>query len=101
MAEPGTVTFTVSAGDGSGEKRTITIKQEGQFGIGIHLEGCGMLESGADDGFPIYIEFYDGKPRCLVWADIRDPDPTHVIEMDTALEKYRVPDEECDTNAET
>lgn len=97
MTEPGTVTFTVSAGDGSGEKRTITIQQEGQFGIGIHLEGCGMLEMEPGTGAPIFIEFYDGKPRCLVWADIRDPDPTHVIEMDEAMESNRAQEESQDS----
>ena len=82
------VEITLDAGDGSG-KRKVVIEQEGPCGIGVRLEGCGMQEMEPGTGAPIYIEFYDGKPRCLVWADIRNPDPTDVIEMDKAMESFR------------
>jgi hypothetical protein len=38
---------------------------------------------------PIVIEWYDGVPRIIIWADINDPDPTHVIDMSKALESNR------------
>ncbi len=78
--------FTVP--DGLGGTRVITVGQERE-GIFVHPEGTGCMEM--DDCAPIYIEFFDGKPRVLVWEDINDPDPT-LIELDTALESNRVPD---------
>lgn len=92
-----TMVFTVESGEENESKRTIVVKQEGPFGIAIFLEGCGMNEMEPGAGAPIYIEFYDGKPRCLVWADINNPDPTDVIEMESALEQNRVVDSECET----
>jgi hypothetical protein len=91
-----TMVFTVGSGEENQRERTIVVKQEGPFGIAIFLEGCGMneMEPGSSAGAPIYIEFYDGKPRCLVWADINNPDPTDVIEMESALEQNRVADNE-------
>ena len=41
------------------------------------------------DYAPIVIEWYDGAPRILIWSDINDQDPTHVIDMRNALESNR------------
>jgi len=93
-----TMVFTVGSGEENEPKRTIIVKQEGPFGISIFLEGCGLNEMEPGSGAPIYIEFYDGKPRCLVWADINNPDPTNVIELETALEQNRLLDGKCESN---
>jgi len=82
------VKFTVP--DGLGGTKTIKVGQERE-GIFVHLEGTGCMEM--DDCAPVYIEFYDGRPRVIVWDDINDPDPV-VMELDKALESNRKSDTE-------
>ena len=47
--------------------------------------------TGCNDGDypPIIIEWWDGVPRIVIWGDINDQDPTHVIDMSEALESNR------------
>jgi len=49
-------------------------------GIAIHPEGTGTkTETG---GSPIWIEMKNGKLRVVVWGDINQEDPTHIIPID-------------------
>ena len=75
--------FTVDfiGGDASSE--------DGVPALCIRPEGTGDYSSGVSDGFPVVIEFMDGKPRVHVWADINQEDATHTIELDGALESRR------------
>ena len=41
------------------------------------------------DYAPIFVEWYDGVPRIIIWGDINDADPTHIIDMSKALESNR------------
>jgi hypothetical protein len=70
----------------AGDKRKIPIEVILQNGtLLIRFEGSSTEE----DGWPIMFEYYD-KSICLhVWSDINNPDPTHVIPMEGALEKNR------------
>jgi hypothetical protein len=55
-------------------------------GIEIRYTGTSCYDG---DYAPIFIEWYDGVPRIIIWADINDQDPTHVIDMSKALESNR------------
>jgi len=55
-------------------------------GIEIRHTGTSCYDG---DYAPIFIEWYDGVPRIVIWADINDQDPTHVIDMSKALESNR------------
>tara|TARA_R100000963_G_scaffold34870_1_gene29979 strand:- start:644 stop:916 length:273 start_codon:yes stop_codon:yes gene_type:complete len=65
---------------------------DGEPAVCIQPEGTGDHNSGVSDGFPVVVEFYDGKPRVHVWADINQEDATHTIELDGALESRRAHD---------
>jgi hypothetical protein len=60
--------------------------QTGTDGITIQHEGTGCQ---CGDFPPIFIEWYDGKPRIIIWADINEEEPTHIIDMSGALESNR------------
>ena len=72
------------------ETRQLRIrKSPGDQLIMIGAEGygeCATLEGG---GFPIVIEFHEGKFRLMVWGDINEQDPTHVISLEGAREDAR------------
>jgi hypothetical protein len=57
---------------------------------GIFFDGSGLcgMEEGVNE--VVLFEFYEGKPRLLVWADINQEDPTHVIDLSGAMESERV-----------
>ena len=57
---------------------------------GIFFDGSGLcgMEEGVNE--VVLFEFYEGKPRLLVWADINREDPTHVIGLSGAMESARV-----------
>ena len=38
---------------------------------------------------PILLERHDGKLRLVVWADINEQEPTHIIDLSGALESNR------------
>lgn len=60
-----------------------------KYGISIAMPGFGDKTSSDGEGAPIYLDFCDGKMQLLVWADINQEDPTHVIDMSGALESNR------------
>jgi len=82
--------FTVSSGNGA--DRDITVRNDGEWGIGIGMEGYGVCEVNDLDCFPVYVEWYNDHPRVIVWGDINSPDPTHAIDLDGALESRRKPE---------
>jgi hypothetical protein len=55
-------------------------------GIEIRHIGTGCHDG---DYAPIFVEWYDGNPRIIIWGDINDQDPTHVIDLRSALESAR------------
>lgn len=61
--------------------------EQGPDGLEIYLDGYGDACSYA--GSCVYLEFYEGVPRVVIWADINQEDPTHVIELDMAAESRR------------
>ena len=72
-------------------KVDVNIKMTGAF-IEIHPDGYGECEAADNAGSPVVLEYYEGKLRVLVFADINDPDPTHAIDLEGAREAARKPD---------
>jgi hypothetical protein len=73
------------------DSKLVSIRCEsGTDGITVQHEGTGCKDG---DYAPIFIEWYDGKPRIIIWADINQEDPTHIIDLSEALETNRIPDE--------
>jgi hypothetical protein len=61
--------------------------------IAISIAGHGDSLSNNDAGVPVIIEKYDGEFRVVIWGDINQEDPTHIISLaDTKVEK-KVEDE--------
>lgn len=70
----------------------------GMLSVNLHHDGqrlfvsiAGYGDSCSDDGsgMPVMFELYKGELRLVVWADINKQAPTHVINMEGALESTR------------
>ena len=59
--------------------------------IVIGFDGYGDANSSYGYSRPLHVEYYEGKLRLLVWSDINQEEPTHVIDMCGALESNRKP----------
>jgi hypothetical protein len=62
-------------------------------GVSLHAEGYGDRTSAAGHGTPVFIELYRGELRVILWTDINEEDPTHVIPLDGAKEGRRRADD--------
>tara|TARA_B100000446_G_scaffold15921_1_gene13465 strand:+ start:14745 stop:15479 length:735 start_codon:yes stop_codon:yes gene_type:complete len=58
-------------------------------GVGFSFDGYGDYYDG-HKGTPVYFECYNDMLRVVVYADINEQEPTHVIDMDNALLTNRV-----------
>jgi len=56
---------------------------KGGYGILISLEGYGDA-SHIDGGWPVALDYFDGKLQVLVYADINSEEPTHMIPLEGA-----------------
>lgn len=56
----------------------------------IMPEGYGDSCSTYDSGVPVMLEIWEGELRVLIWADINQEDPTHVISLEGARESKRI-----------
>lgn len=65
----------------------------GDNSILIRPEGFGDCSSKNGHGWPIVIEYYEKDVRVLVWGDINQSDPTHIISLAGAKESLRPPEE--------
>ena len=85
-----TITLKDKHEDHQGESQVLRIESEGNGdGLAILPEGYGELGTQEGHGAPIYIERYEGELRMLIWADINQQDPTHIICLDGAQESRR------------
>lgn len=75
--------FTLQDDTGHGDV-TGNVNNVAHLGLAIHVEGYGEYSSQDDQGAPVYIEKYDGELRVLVYADINQEDPTHVVCLEGA-----------------
>ena len=61
----------------------------------IHPEGMGTWDGSYA---PILLERHEGKVRLVIWADINEQEPTHIIDLSGALESNRHSGELVDTD---
>ena len=68
-------------------------KFKNDINIEIDVDGITVQHEGTacqcGDFPPIFVEWYNGKPRIIIWADINEEEPTHIIDMSLALETNR------------
>lgn len=55
--------------------------------IGALGYGEQTMEDG--QGYPILVEFHEGRLRVLIWGDINEGDPTQIISLEGARENVR------------
>lgn len=73
--------------------RQVIVEPNSQ-GLELHFKGFGCC--GVEEGYagPVYIEYRDGVPHVLVWADINSEEPTHSISLAGASESLRAPEQD-------
>lgn len=71
-------------------KLTVSIMKHGMI---VYAEGYGDKCSEAPHGSPLVVELYEGKLRAIIWSDINQEDPTHIIDLSGAMESKRVKEE--------
>ena len=54
--------------------------------LSIFPQGYGDFGSADGQGYPIFLELYRGRLRLVVFADINEESPTHIIELEVASE---------------
>ena len=86
-----TVTVEVELRDiDTNDKRQVPVKVVLQNGaLFLRPEGTGDFISQDGHGFPIMLQYYEKSIRLVVWSDINQEDPTHIIPLDGALESAR------------
>lgn len=68
-------------GDGAPVKGFCSVTENG---IEIKFEGFSTVCEPPESGTPILVENRDGIPVVIVWSDIRQEDPTHLISLKSA-----------------
>ena len=57
----------------------------------LSIAGFGDKCSKPGEGHPVAIDYFGGRARLMVWSDINQEDPTHIIDLDSARETNRDP----------
>lgn len=72
------------------ERQKIEVEIEASSdGILIKPKGYGDFCTENGYGTPVLIELCNGHPRVVVWSDINQEDPTHIISLKEAQESCR------------
>ncbi len=74
----------------SGVEATVSVED---FGIILGIKGYSDHISEDDEGRLVWFEVYEGKLRLIVYADIQQEDPTHIINLEGARNERRCEDE--------
>lgn len=85
------VTLT-DTGSGVGEQEIKIFASP--LGITIQPENYGDKTSDIGHGTPIWFELRDGELRLVVWSNINEECPTHVVSLSGAREDQRLPNPE-------
>jgi len=72
------VSFRKGGGDGMTDE-----------GIYVRPDSTGDHVTDAGHGWPVLVETYNGKPQVIIWSDINQEEPTHIIDLSQALESNR------------
>lgn len=84
-----TVVAEIHDGWAGDPQRIPCVIEYGDNSILIRPEGYGDANSQDGFGWPVVLEYYQKEVRVLVWADINNGDPTHVISLTGAKESSR------------
>lgn len=84
-----TVTVGLKDQFGSANRHTKTTIDIDEDGILCQFDGFGERTALPGNGKSVLIEMRDGVPHVVVWADINQEDPTHVISLAGAAESNR------------
>ena len=76
-------------------KVSVSVENDG-LALVVHPEGYGVYDT--DEAAPILLERHQGKLRLIVWADINEEDPTHIIDLEGAKNTQR--NEDCSFDGE-
>lgn len=68
---------------------TEVVVEEMPTSLEIKPKGYGDFASADGSGVPIILEVCGGILRLVVWADINDDNPTHIINLEGARETAR------------
>jgi hypothetical protein len=90
-----TTLYNKEGNEAANQPVTVVNEKHG-YGIGLKLDGYGLVNMDPGFGEVVFLEKYDDKVQLLVWADITQEDPTHTIDLKMAREIYRPEDEEED-----
>lgn len=74
--------------DNSSEYSDIELEIE-SHGIAIRPVGYGDKVTPDGQGSPLFIEFRNGIPMIVIWDDINNEEPSHVISLEKAAESNR------------
>jgi len=58
--------------------------------LSIFPEGYGDFASAEGHGCPVFLELYQGRLRLVVFAEIEQEDPTHLVDLERARESRRI-----------
>ncbi len=60
----------------------------------VEISANGYGEKLAEDGYgcPVVVEYYEGKLSVVVWDNINDETPSHIIDLEGAREDKRIED---------
>lgn len=72
----------------NGVEIPITIRTS-SHGVEISAVGYGDKITKPGYGVPVVLEFYKGELRVVIWSDINQEDPTHIISLANARESNR------------
>lgn len=59
------------------------------YGLEIFIEGYGNYSCESGQGSPLFLEIWDGELRAVLWSNINEEDPTHVVSLEKAREDSR------------
>jgi hypothetical protein len=82
--------------DGSVDTDDLNDQVEAKISImthGVELGVKGYSNLIDDEGCVAYLEYYESELRLIVWANINEEDPTHIINLEGARNERRDPDE--------
>jgi hypothetical protein len=80
------MSFTLQDQNGSGGQLSGRVDLAANGQLCLYLDGYGDCCSFPGCGVPVLLELLDGAPRLLVWADVNQEEPTHVLDLSGAGE---------------
>ncbi len=72
----------------NGMEVPITIRTS-HYGVEIGAVGYGDKVTQPGYGIPVLLELHEGELRVVIWSDINQEDPTHIISLANARESKR------------